>query len=156
MAYQKCRLHLTPEEVVTLEQLALNHPWKDDRTRATGLCRLAGGQKPKVIAESLGLSHQPIYDWLHAWRGRGIVGLLGGHLGGRPPALPSAMLDTAEAIARQEALSLAGIAKAVEAQHQQALPCCLATLANGLRARGLSFKRTRFSLKKNGLKRNSR
>jgi transposase len=148
MANQKCTVSLTAEEVLTLEQLALNHPWRDCRVRATGLLRLAQGHKPKAIAQHLGLSHQAVYDWTQAWRQRGVVGLMGGHVGGRPPALPAAMLDTAEAIARQEALSLTGIAKAVEAAHQQALPCCLATLANGLKRRGLSFKRTRFSLKK--------
>ena len=153
MPNQKCTLTLTPEELVTLEQLALNHPWRDCRVRATGVRRLAEGQSPKVIAQSLGVWHQSIYNWVNAWRNHGVVGLLGGHSGGRPPVLPSAMLDTAVAIAREQALSLPGIAKAVEAQHQQALPCCLVTLANGLKKRGFSFKRTRFSLKKNDPKR---
>jgi transposase len=155
MAYQKCTVTLTSEELITLEQLALNHRWRDVRTRATGLLRLSKGEKPKAIAQALGVSHQPVYDWVHFWRERGIVGLLGGHMGGRSLSLPPAMLDTAEAVARTQALSLSGIAKAIEAEHQQPLPCCLVTLSTALKKRGFSFKRTRFSLKKSVLKRNS-
>jgi transposase len=153
--YTKCTLTLDGEELLTLEQLALNHRHQDIRRRATGLLRLAQGETPNEIAGRLMITPQVVYNWVHGWRERGIVGLLGGHVGGRPPSLPKEWLDTADAIARGEALSLAGIAKAVEAVHQAPLPCSLGTLRNGLIARGLSSKRTRFSLKKNGPKTNS-
>lgn len=100
--------------------------------RATELRRLAEGQSPKVIGQALGVQYQSVYNWVNARRKHGVVGLLGGHSGGRPPILPSEMLDTAVAIAREQALSLPQIAKAVEAQHQTPLPCCLVTLASGL------------------------
>lgn len=151
--YQKCKLSLTAEEMLTLKQLALNHRHVDFRRKALGLLQLAQGTRPLAIADELGVTQQSVYLWLGAWRERGLTGLLGGHVGGRPPALPTEMLDTAEAIARREALSLPLLAKAIEAVHQQPLPCCLATLSNGLKARGFSFKRTRFSLKKNVPKR---
>lgn len=153
--YQKCELNLTPEETLTLKQLALNHRHVDFRRKASGLLQLAQGTRPVVIASELGVTQQSVYLWLGAWRERGVVGLLGGHVGGRPPALPVEMLDTAEAIARREALSLPALAKAVEAAHQCSLPCCLVTLSNGLKTRGFSFKRTRFSLKKNAPKKSS-
>jgi transposase len=153
--YTKCTLTLDACETMTLEQLALNHRHQDIRRRGAGLLRLAQGEKPSQIAERLMVTPQVVYNWVHRWRERGIVGLLGGHAGGRPPSLPTPWLDTADAIARREALSLAGIAKAVEAAHHASLPCSLGTLRNGLIARGLSCKRTRFSLKKNAPKRNS-
>lgn len=153
--YTKCTLTLDAAEILTLEQLALNHRHQDIRRRATGLLRLSQGETPNEIAGRLMITPQVVYNWAHWWRERGIVGLLGGHVGGRPPSLPQEWLDTADAIARGEALSLAGIAKAVEAVHQAPLPCSLGTLRNGLIARGLSFKRTRFSLKKSGPKKNS-
>lgn len=152
--YTKCTLTLDAGETLTLEQLALNHRHQDIRRRATGLLHLSKGETPKEIAERLMVTPQVIYNWVHRWRERGIVGLLGGHVGGRPPSLPADWLDTADAIARREALSLAGIAKAVEAIHQAPLPCSLGTLRNGLIARDLSFKRTRFSLKKSAPKTN--
>ncbi|WP_407671779.1 helix-turn-helix domain-containing protein [Paraburkholderia hospita] len=40
-----------------------------------------------VIAEQLGVSVQSVYNWSHAWRDSGVCGLMGGHNGGRPPAL---------------------------------------------------------------------
>jgi hypothetical protein len=43
--------------------------------------------KPKAIAEQLGVSVQRVYNWSHAWRDSGVCGLMGGHNGGRPPAL---------------------------------------------------------------------
>jgi transposase len=153
--YEKCTLFLDSAEIVTLEELALNHRHRDIRRRAAGLVRLGQGETPKTIAQRLGLTPQVIYNWVHAWRERGIVGLLGGHVGGRPPSLPKEWLDSADAIARSEVLSLAGIAKAVEAKHQAALPCSLGTLRTGLISRGLSFKRTRFSLKKNAPRKSS-
>jgi transposase len=151
--YQKCTLTLTTEETLTLKQLALNHRHVDFRRKAAGLLQLAQGTRPKEIARELDVTQQSVYLWLGAWREHGLVGLMGGHAGGRHPALPTEMLDTAEAIARREALSLPLLAKAVEATHHCPLPCCLVTLGNGLKARGFSFKRTRFSLKKNAPKR---
>jgi transposase len=153
--YTKCTLTLDAAEILTLEQLALNHRHQDIRRRATGLLRLSQGETPNEIAGRLMITPQVVYNWVHWWRERGIVGLLGGHVGGRPPSLPQEWLDTADTIARGEALGLAGIAKAVEAVHQASLPCSLGTLRNGLIARGLSFKRTRFSLKKSAPKTNS-
>ncbi|EUC19547.1 helix-turn-helix domain-containing protein [Paraburkholderia hospita] len=43
--------------------------------------------KPKVIAVQLGVSVHSVYKWSHAWRDSGVCGLMGGHNGGRPPAL---------------------------------------------------------------------
>ncbi len=154
-SYTKCTRNLDPAETVTLEQLALNHRHQDIRRRATGLLRLGQGETPPQISERLQVTHQVVYNWVHMWQDRGIVGLLGGHIGARPPSLPTEWLDTAAAIARREALSLVGIAKAGEAVHQASLPCSLGTLRNGLIARGLSFKRTGFSLKQSAPKMSS-
>ena len=144
----KIKLTLTECETVTLVQLSINHPWRDARTRAAGLLMLGAREHPAAIAEKLGVSHQSLYNWRHAWEALGITGLLGGHAGGRPRALPVPLLDTAVTVARTEALTLKGIADRVETAHQCLLPCSLATLGTRLRASGFSFKRTRLSLKK--------
>lgn len=152
---QKCGIELNADELITLEEMSVHHPYHDFRIRAAGLVLLAKGGTPKAIATRLLVTYQSIYNWTHAWRERGILGLLGGHAGGRHHVLPPTMLDTAVEVARNEALSLSAIAKAVEAKHQCDLPCCLDTLRNGLKDRGFSFKRSRHSLKKNGPKRSS-
>jgi hypothetical protein len=77
-----------------------------------------------------------------------VVGLIGGHQGGRPLLLSAALIATVVDVASKEALTLKGIAHRVEAIHQCVFPCSLDTLGAALKAQGFSFKRTRWSLKK--------
>jgi hypothetical protein len=77
-----------------------------------------------------------------------LVGILDGHKGGPPVKLTAQMLDFAAQIACKEALTLGKIAKLVQAQYPDAPSFSLDRLSIGLKARGLSFKRTRLSLKK--------
>jgi transposase len=91
----KCVVELSEAEEATLQQLSINHGHRDARTRAAGLLMLARRIKPKVIADRLGVSGQSVYNWSHAWRDSGVCGLMGGHNGGRPPALSDAMIATA-------------------------------------------------------------
>lgn len=72
---------------MTLQQLSINHRHRDTRTRVAGLLMPGRGIKPKVIAEQLGVSGPSVHNWSHAWRDSGVCGLMGGHNGGRPPAL---------------------------------------------------------------------
>lgn len=146
----KKTLSLTECEATTLLQLSVNHPWRDARTRAAGLLMLAGGTHRTVIEDRLNVSHQSLYNWREAWENKGLLGLIGGHAGGRPAGLSEALITTAVSIAAEEALSLKGIAERIEATHQCTLPVTLETLGKTLKARGFSFKRTRMSLKKNG------
>jgi transposase len=150
----KIKLMLSEAETETLLNLSINHGWRDARVRGAGMLRLGAGVHPDVIASELGISHQSIYNWRHAWEERGLVGLIGGHRGGRPPSLSEALIATAVAIASKEALTLKGIAQRLEAIHQCAFPCSLDTLGTALKAQGFSFKRTRWSLKKNATRTN--
>ena len=85
-----------------------------------------------------------------------MVGLIGGHQGGRPLLLSAALRATVVDVASKEALTLKGIealtlkgiAHRVEALHQCVFPCSRDTLGAALKAQGFSFKRTRWSLKK--------
>lgn len=148
----KVRLTLNTSEKELLLRMSIDHEWRDVRVRAAALLQLAGGEHPNTIAEKLGVSHQSIYNWRRAWEERGMAGLIIGHKGGRPPALPAAMAETAVAVASQEALTLRGIAKRVEDIHGCPVPCTLETIGTVLKSRGFSFKRTRWSLKKKGVR----
>jgi transposase len=150
----KIKLNLTECETETLVQMSINHPWRDARTRAAGMVMLNAKEHPTAIARKLGVSHQSLYNWRHGWEAKGLVGLMGGHAGGRPRLLPEAMLETAMTVARSEALTLKGIAERIEALHQCPLPCSLDVLSVRLRANGFSFKRTRLSLKKTAMPKN--
>ncbi|WP_157637575.1 helix-turn-helix domain-containing protein [Burkholderia ubonensis] len=143
----KCELMLAEVERLTLGQLGVNHRHRDIRTRAAVLLLLSSGVSAPKAAERLGVSVQPPYNWVRAWRVGGIAGLLGGHGGGRLRSLSEAMLTTAIQTARSESLTLAQIAQRVEVAHGK-LPCRIETLGVALKREGFTFKRNRFSLKK--------
>lgn len=142
------KFSLSSCESETLFQLSINHPWQDARRRAAGLLLLAKGEHPSTVATQCGVSPQSVYNWRNIWENVGIVGLIGGHVGGRPAKLTAAWIGTVLEIARTEALTLREIARRAEAVHGAAFPCSLDRLAAALRAHGFSFKRTRWSLKK--------
>lgn len=146
---------LTAEEVGTLEQLSNHHQYADFRRRALGLLALDAGHSVVEITEILHVSDQPVYNWARGWREKGIVGILDGHKGGPPVKLTADLLDAAAEIARQEPLTLGKIAARVAERFPDAPTFSLDRLSVGLKARGLSFKRNRLSLKKNGMYRAS-
>jgi transposase len=152
----KCRVNLVKAEEITLQEMAINHRFKNTRRRATGLLMLARGDKPKVVCEALSVSDQAVYNWAYAWRIGGVCALMGGHNGGRPRALPDDVVAVALEIARAEPLTLAQIARRVEQAQAQALPCKIETLGEALKRAGFTFKRNRFSLKKSAMNRSSR
>jgi len=152
----KCRVKLDKAEEITLQEMAINHRFKNSRRRATGLLMLARGDKPKIVCEALGVSDQAVYNWAHAWRLGGVCALMGGHNGGRPRALSDDVVEVALEIARAEPLSLPQIARRVEESQGQPLPCKIETLGEALKRGGFTFKRNRFSLKKSAMNRSSR
>ncbi|KVW66261.1 transposase [Burkholderia ubonensis] len=139
---------------MTLEQLGVNHRHRDIRTRAAVLVLMSNGMSAPKAAQRLRVSVQSPYNWVRAWQADGIVGLLGGHGGGRPRALSDAMVTTAAQAASTESLTLTQIAQRVEAVHGE-LPCRIATLGMALKREGFTFKRNRFSLKKSATKKSS-
>jgi transposase len=151
----KCVVVLKAVEELTLQQMSINHRHRDTRTRAAGLLMLGRGLKAHAIAAQLGVSGQSVYNWSHAWRERGICGLMGAHNGGRHALLTEAQIAAALEIARAEALTLGGIAQRVEAALNEPLPCKIETLGEALKRNGFSFKRNRYALKKSATKKRS-
>lgn len=149
-------LELTEPEQITLQELAEHHPYPDFRRRALGILALAKGHSFTTVAEILGVALPTPYNWAKAWRNNGLLGLLKGHQGGAPSRLNDAILDTAERIARDAPCTLAEIDRRMREIHPEAPPASLDTLARQLKKRGLTFKRTRLSLKKNATRNASR
>ncbi|HWW99940.1 helix-turn-helix domain-containing protein [Collimonas sp.] len=151
----KLKVELTEAEKRTLQQLSRKHPYQDFRTRGLGLLLLNDGRRICDIAEELEVSAKSVYNWAHAWHDRGLCGLLVGHKGGRPRALSDAMVTTAVEAARAESMTLKQIAQQIEAVHDVPFPCGLDTLSVALKRAGFSYKRGRYSLKKNETNRSS-
>lgn len=148
-------LKLTEAECITFQELADHHPYPDYRRRALGLLALAKGHPFPLVAEILGVTLPTPYNWLKAWNRHGLMGLLNGHQGGAPAKLTQELLDTAEQIARSSPRTLAQIERQLREIHPDAPPFSLDRLSVHLKKRGLSFIRTRHSLKKNAAKSNS-
>ena len=140
---------LSEPECIILQELAQHHPYPDFHRRALGLLALAKGHSFPVVADILGVTLPTPYNWAKAWRNQGVVGLLNGHQGGAPIKLRSEWLDTAERIARESPCTLAEIDRQLREIHPDAATFSLDALARHLKKRGLSFTRTRLSLKKN-------
>ncbi len=151
----KCVVVLEAVEELTLQLMSINHPLRDTRIRAAGLLMLGRGLKPRVIAAQLGVSGQSVYNWSHAWRERGVCGLMAAHNGGRHALLSEAQIAVALEIARAEPLTLGRIAQRLEAALNEPLPCKIETLGEALKRNGFSFKRNRYALKKSAMKRRS-
>ena len=151
----KCVVDLSEAEEKTLQQMSLNHQHRDVRIRAAGVMMLGRKIKLTEVAAQLGVSGQSVYNWAHAWRESGIFGLLVGHKGGRPRSLSEAMIATAVEAASAELMTLRQIAQRVEEAHGVPFPCRLDTLSTALKRAGFSYKRGRYSLKKNATQRSS-
>jgi transposase len=151
----KCTIKLNDVEKRTLQELALRHRHEDFRARGQGLLLLDAGQQVRDIAAQLDVSMKSVYNWTNAWRQHGLCGLLTGHKGGRPRSLSEDMVATAVAAARAESMTLKQIAGCIEAAHGAPLPCRIETLSDEMKRAGFSYKRGRYSLKKNATNRSS-
>ncbi|MGV7244877.1 helix-turn-helix domain-containing protein [Caballeronia sp. M23-90] len=151
----KCIVELSEAEKKTLQQLSRYHPHADFRTRGLGLLLLDSGRRVHEAALELEVSDKSVYNWMHAWHDSGLCGLLVGHKGGRPRALSEAMIGTAIEAASAESMTLKQIAQRVEEVHGVPFPCRLETLSVALKRAKFSYKRGRYSLKKNVTPRSS-
>jgi transposase len=149
-------LELTEAECITFQELAEHHPYPDFRRRALGILALGKGHDFSLVAEILSVSPATPYNWLRTWNKQGLMGLLSGHQGGAPAKLTKELLDTAEQIARSSPCTLAQIEQRLREIHPDAPPFSLDRLSIHLKKRGLSFIRTRHSLKKNAAKPDSK
>ncbi|MFM0210033.1 helix-turn-helix domain-containing protein [Paraburkholderia sediminicola] len=145
---------LSEPEKKTLQQLSRKHPHQDFRTRELALLLLDGGRRVHGTALELEVSDKSVYNWIRAWHD-GLCGLLVGHKGGRPRSLSEVMIATAIEAASAELMTLKQIAQRVEEVHEMPFPCRLEVLSVALKRAGFSYKRGRYSLKKNVTPRSS-
>jgi hypothetical protein len=103
----KLSIKLTETERFTLQQLSLNHYYRETRMRGAGLLLLlAKGLKLLEVSKKPLVSFRALYNWIHMWCRAGICGLLCQYKGGRSRALSPEMVATAVDAACSESLSL--------------------------------------------------
>lgn len=143
------KLSLDKVEQETLRQLSVNHRYAEIRKRAMALLMLEAGEALVTIEQQLGVSHQSVYNWHANWGTGGIAGLLNvKRHGGRPEKLPALWVEHALELASTGPYSAAQITRRLEEQFGETLPCSLRTLRRVLKDGGMTYKRTRLSLKK--------
>jgi transposase len=143
------KLSLDKVEQEALRQLSVNHRYPEVRKRGMALLMLAAGEALATIQQQLGVSHQSVYNWHSNWENGGIEGLLNvKRQGGRPEKLPVTWVKKALELASTGPYTARQIAHSLEEQFGQSLPCSLRTFTRVLKDGGMSYKRTRLSLKK--------
>ncbi|WP_323123668.1 helix-turn-helix domain-containing protein [Burkholderia alba] len=142
---------LTEAEEQTLQQLSINHPYQDMRTREAALLMLAGGKlSPMAVGVKLGVSGQSVYNWAHTWPEQGVMELLIkiGDKSGRSRALSDEMIGAVVRMASAEPLTREQITQSREAEFGPLPFEHLDTLSVALKREGFTFKRTCLSFKK--------
>lgn len=127
--------------------MSREHKYADARIRALGVLALDRGTPSEEVAIFLNVSHQSVYNWAQWWRESGVMGLLGGHAGGRPPKLTPEMIEFIKETAKSGPLSASQIRRALLAQFV-GLEIGLTATRDALNAAGLTSKRARESVKK--------
>lgn len=147
---RKLALTLCDHETELLRNLAQQHEKGYVRKRGLALLALAKGQDILSISTVLQVTDQAVRDWVHQWNADGIQGLMKLKKGGAPAKLTEDLIQIAVEIAQREPMFLAEIAAHVRQQRPDAPEFSLDRLSVRLKERGLSYKRTRLSLKKKG------
>ena len=75
---------LTPEEILTLEEMHKNHLCHAPRIRAHAILLSDNGFKLAKIASIFNICRQTAATWLHTWQDGGICALLDKPRSGRP------------------------------------------------------------------------
>lgn len=139
-------LVLSEQEKLSLEQAVKRHiDWRV-RERAQTILLLGQGWDCANVAQRQGLCVLTVRTTRRAWRDEGLAGLADKHRCGAPPKLADSEVQRLVQWASDEPLT----APALLARHQEAAGTAvhLNTLMSALKRRGLVWKRTRHSLKK--------
>lgn len=84
---QKKYIHLTQEEILTLQEGHKNHPCYQVRNRCHCLLLSHQGKQVKELAAIFSVIPLTIYTWFYRWEEKGLVGLFNEKGRGRKPIL---------------------------------------------------------------------
>ncbi len=142
-------LVLSEQDKLTLEQAVKKHADWRVRERAQTLLLLGQSLDCAEVARRQGLCVLTVRTTRRAWREEGLAGLADKSRCGAPPKLTELEVRRLVQWANDEALT----APALLARHQEAhgTEVHVNTLVTALKRRGLVWKRTRHSLKKDAI-----
>lgn len=142
------RLELTKGELRTLREMGIFHSHPRARMRAQAIVRLSQGLTLQTVADEFGVHLNSVEQWRQRWNKAGLAGLVEGRHPGRPPKWNDAQRQALCALAEQQGGTAGALLRHLQ-QRQQQPAVSLDTINRYLKNMGLSYKRYRYSLKKN-------
>lgn len=136
---------LSQEQGVALNHIVRNHPSHRTRMRAHAILLSARRYSINQIADIFSVDRETVSSWLARWEENETDGLADEPKSGRPTILNDAEEREAVKIVKQEPRSIKQQLLTIIEKFGKRL--CLATLRNGCRRNGLSWRRIRRSLK---------
>lgn len=143
-------IELTDNERTDLQHAARHSRLPNERARAQCILMYAEGYLTKDIASILGMNKQTLSRWRKRWATEKMALILEGERTGRPAMITPEVEAIIPGWCQAEPLSLGMIRQRLSKEHQ--VNVCDVTIANLLHRNNYRYKRTRSSLKKDGMK----
>lgn len=147
-------LELSNDERRTLRKMGIFHAHPRTRMRAQGILRLSQGVTLQQTADEFTVHLNSVEQWRQRWNKLGLMGLYEGRHTGRPKKWTTAQRQSLGELAETEGGSVVALLRHIGQQKGQA-PISEDTAVRYLKEMNFSYKRYRYSLKKNATKRHS-
>jgi transposase len=142
------RLKLTRGEFETLREMGVFHDHAHTRMRAQAIVRLSQGLTLQQVADEFGVHLNSVEQWRQRWNKAGVAGLYEGIHTGRPPKWNEAQRRALRDLAEEQGGTAGALLRHFQ-QNRQQQAVSVDTIKRYLKKMGMSYKRYRYSLKKN-------
>jgi transposase len=136
---------LTPEEIITLNEMHKNHPLHLSRKRAHALLLSDQGMSIPMISDVYSVCRQTVSTWFSKWEKWGVCGLFDDPGRGRPPILTDHQKSDVVKKVKKSPRSLKSVLSEIESELDIVLS--IDTLKLICKKAGLVWKRVRKSLR---------
>jgi transposase len=142
------RLELTKGEARTLRDMGIFHSHPRTRMRAQAIVRLSQGLTLQQVADEFDVHLNSVEKWRQRWNKSGLVGLQEGTRTGRPPKWNELQRQALRELAESEGGTASALLRHLRRNKEHA-SVSEDTIKRYLRQMNFSYKRCRYSLKKN-------
>ncbi len=137
---------LTVDEIISLESMHNNHPFRMSRLRAAVILASHKGYPVQEIAYINNVCRQSVSGWIHSWENSGIASLFDKPRSGRPHKLSENIEEAVIKAVEEEPRSLKKALAKLKAMFNMK-NVSISTIKRICKRAGLSWKRIRKSLK---------
>jgi len=148
------RLELSEDEQRTLREMGIFHLHPRTRMRAQGILRLSQGLTLQRTADEFMVHLNSVEQWRQRWNRLGLAGLYEGRHTGRPRKWTAQQQQALAELAQSEGGTIVTLLRQIR-QRQGHPPISETTASRYLKERNFTYKRYRYSLKKNATRKRS-